>query len=369
MHYAVFIFSIIALIILGGIYKQLQLKLIDSPNKYGVRDYTTLYLISFYLIAFAILRSKVVGNDTSTYIELFKSIATNNDFPQYSNRYEFGYLIYNKICSLVSKKPQTIIIVTGIITTTCYLFFIKRYSKSIILSIFLFIFLRFYDDTLNVLRQCLAICIIFTSYKYLLNRNFIKFIFCIIIAFLFHKTAIIFLLAWWITSIKLNKKNLLLLSIIAIALSIQFGTIFQQALIVFDTYSYYEGGIYFGETRLATIVSLIIQLFLFVIAYYIYSLNSLRISNSDEKMLMLWFTGICILTISTQFNLFDRIATYFNVFSIIVLPNMIDKIKNLSNKKIIEASIFLLLLCYYVAILELRPSWNRIFPYEITTDL
>lgn len=367
MHYAVYIISIIILIIIGITYRQLRLKLM--PDIGNTQDYALIFLVYVYLLAFAVFRSEVVGNDTLAYIDIFKSVAASKDFPEYSNRYEYGYLIYNKLCSLISKNPQTVIIITGIITTTCYIIFINRYSKSIAISLLLFIFLRFYDDTLNVLRQCLAMCVIFYSFKYLSNRNFLKFCICIILAYLFHKTSIVFITAWWITSMKLNKRNILIFSIVAIVLSVQFGLVFQEALAIFETYSYYADGIYFGDTRFATIINLIIQSLLFAIAYTIYNINESRVSRNDEIMLMLWLTGICILIVSTQFNLFDRIATYFNVFSIIALPNMLVKIKNRSNRVIIETSILILLLSYYVVILEYRPLWNRIFPYEIASDL
>lgn len=367
MHYVFFIFVLGIVIIAGTVFRQINMRYSLPVRTIGKE--AVLYSVFLFLGLVAILRGPVVGNDTETYIDLFRSIAQSNDLSVFLLRYEIGYVWFNKICSKVSENPQTIIIISGIITTVGYLYFFKRYSKAVFLSVVMFVCLRYYDQTLNIIRECIAICILLYSYKYIANHNFIKFCLCVILAFVFHKTAIIFLIAWWIVKLEFKMRNLLLISSLSIVFAIQFGAIFQHLLTVFETYSYYDGGKYFGETRLATILMLVMQVVFLGLAFYIRKKNISHVSADDDRMLMLWSVGICILIVSTQFNLLDRIATYFNVFSLVALPNLISIIGNKNNKLVVSTMLVILLLGYYISILEFKSSWNRIYPYEITPYL
>ena len=365
MHFINFIIILIFLLISEIFYRQLIIKYsLPRQSTY----YTPIVNIIFVILALmAAMRAPIVGNDTQNYIDLYQDVVNTQLFSEFFIRYEAGYIWLNRICGYISKNPQTIIFVSALITTIGYMYFFKKYSKSICLSIVMFICLRYYDQTLNIIRECIAICIILYSFKYILNKKFILFFTCIAIAFLFHKTAIVFISAWWISKLKLSLRNLCIFLLISIIFAIQFGAIFQQLLMVFETYSYYDGGEYFGETRIATYLMLILQSLLFSIAILIRKKYINNINKEDNIMLLFWFCGICILLVSTQFNLLDRIATYFNVFSLVAFPNIISLIKIRNNKYLIYSGIIFVLFAYYIFILEFRPSWNRIYPYEITS--
>ena len=365
MSYITFIIVLLFLMLIGTSFQQAinQNKISNLKRN----EAHLIYPIFLFLGLFSALRGPEVGNDTKHYLDIYQGIISTEYYYGYLIRYEIGYVWLNRICGYISHNIQTIIIVSATITTIGYLYFFRTYSKSIYLSILMFICLRYYDQTLNIIRECIAICIILYSFKYIIRSKFIPYCISIIIAFLFHKTAIVFLSAWWISKIKFTKRNLYLIFFISIVVSFQFSVIFQKLLNIFESYSYYDGGQYFGETRIATILMLILQSLFFCISLYIRNKNIDRIKRQDDFMLLLWFVGICILLVSTQFNLLDRVATYFNVFSLVVFPNMLSIIKNKTNKRIITSSIVFLLLTYYVSILEYRPNWNRIYPYEVTT--
>lgn len=365
MHYINFIIILIFLLLSEILYRQLIIKY-SLPRQTSY--YTPIVNVIFILLALmAAIRAPIVGNDTQNYINLYNDVVNTQLYSDFLMRYEAGYIWLNRMCGHVSKNPQTIIIVSAMITTIGYMYFFKKYSKSICLSIIMFICLRYYDQTLNIIRECIAICIILYSFKYILRRKFLQFCICISIAFLFHKTAIIFIFAWWISKLRLTTRNLCLFFLLSIIFAIQFGAIFQQLLMIFETYSYYDGGEYFGETRIATYLMLILQCLFFSIALVIRKKYVSDINKDDNIMLLLWFCGICILLVSTQFNLLDRIATYFNVFSLVAFPNTISLIKKRTNKYILYSGIIFVLFSYYIFILEFRPSWNRIYPYEMTS--
>ncbi len=337
-------------------------------NKNGIAS------ISFLILGvFVLFRGEEVGNDTLSYLLLYQEFTNASvNIEYYAVRFEIGYLLLNKICTYISSNLQTIIIISGLITTIGYWYFIKKYSRSICLSLLMFICLRYYDQTMNIIRECIAIAIIFYSYRFIVKRNFFKFIICILLATCFHKTAIVFTIAYFVTLFRLSKKTLLILFIVSMGFMFSFGSIFQQILQIFDNYSYYDGGEYaVGGIRIATILQLIIQGALFIISLVIRKNigNEILIKRGYDSMLMIWAIAISITIVATQFNLLDRVAVYFNVFSIIVFPNILSEVKNIRHREILYILTITFLITYYCFILTYKPEWNRIYPYYFTTLL
>jgi hypothetical protein len=335
---------------------------------YGVTHENNAYIaFIFILIGLLVaLRSAVVGNDTENYVELFENVASlqYGDLSDYV-RYEIGYIYLNKFASHISTHPQTILIVTGIIVTAGYYLFIRKYSKSVYLSVFMFILLGYMGQTMSMVRQCIAMSILFYAYRLIEQKKFILFILSVLCASLFHRTAIVFLAAWFIVKIPLNTKNLIMLTIGTIILFISFETLFATSLSLFELYAYYENGKYFGDTRIATILQTGMILGFFVLALCVRKNTGVKAFRNlgYEKMLMLLYAGMCIMILAFKFNLFDRIAIYFNVFSIIVIPNTIALIKRSQVRLFIQLAVLSLLSAYQIIIITYRPEWNRIYPY------
>ena len=322
----------------------------------------------------AMFRSSTVGNDTSEYIRLFGNIASNGDLSNYYWRYERGYLYLNKILAFFSTNPQVIIIVSSLIIMTGFARFIYKYSDNLWLSVYLFFTLGYFGSSMNTIRLHIAIVIILFSYDYLRSNNLLKFVLTVIIASLFHRTAIIFLAAWLIVKLKFNIKTVSIAIIGTIGIDILFPYILQLAFRIFPTYQYYLGSTYLdGNTRLASVISFLVSICMLVFGFMlrrrmkteVYSLaeDSEIIINDGEKMSMLLLIGIALTVISFNFNLIERAGEFFSVFSIIYLPN---SLKNISNKKIRLNLSFLIVLLFFIystSILVLRPDWNVIYPY------
>lgn len=112
------------------------------------------------------------------------------------------------------QEPQLIIIFYSFII----IFFLKKgldnkkiYNYNVWL--FFYVFPIFYFASLSIMRQWSAVAIVFFSYKYVERKKFFKFCICILIASLFHKTAILLLIIYFIPYIKINKNIHILLFI------------------------------------------------------------------------------------------------------------------------------------------------------------
>ena len=131
-----------------------------------------------------------------------------------------GYIRFEPLCLLLSliamhfEMPELFFILSSIIIYTTTFIAFKKFSVSPSLSLIVYLGL-FYLISLSIIRQALAISICLYAYKYVISRNFRKFILCIIIATLFHYSAIISLIIYPIFH-KYKIKTVIIFLIIAI---------------------------------------------------------------------------------------------------------------------------------------------------------
>ena len=82
-------------------------------------------------------------------------------------------------------------------------------------------------------------------------------------------------------------------------------------------------------------------------------------------MLFFVFLGALIIFISFKFNLLDRIASYFTVFSIVLIPNSINNMR-LKHTRILMIVLVVIGFFMNQFIKQIyRPEWNKIYPIEL----
>lgn len=258
-----------------------------------------------------------VGTDYQAYVDIFSNI---NSYDFSNSQYEVGYVILNKLTRFITNNDQMIFIVTSFII----LFFISRtvckYSSRPEMSMFLFITLYFYYSSFNIVRQYIAIAIMFYGVRYILNRNFKRYIGCIIIALLFHTTAIYALPIYFLPNKRLNNKVLIKSIIISIGVLILINPIFKIITVVFPRYEYYGGGVLFNR---GTYRSIIIIGSIFFISY-IYRYRIINIDKKNNLYINAMFIAFIISIVGIKSVLFIRIVSYFSLYSILLIPNFID---------------------------------------------
>lgn len=333
-------------------------------------------IITFGLFTvLAALRSSQVGNDTSEYLRLFDSILFNKDISVYYWRYEKGYLLLNKILSLVTNNAQIILIVTSVIIMGGFARFVYKYSNNIWLSVYMFFTLGYFGSSMNTIRLNIAIVIILYSYDFLREKKAIKFIITVIIASLFHKTAIIFLLAWPITKLRFSYKTIAIAIVGSTGMYAFFPIILKGLLRFLPTYQYYLGSSYLdGNVRLASIMNFLVGLSTLIFGI-ITNYHNKKIKtetyiqdykkvNDAENMLLFLLAGICITLISFNFSLLDRVSTYFFIFIIVYFPNAIKSMRDSKARLLASFIVVIIFFVYATTIQIMRPEWNVIYPYQ-----
>lgn len=329
-----------------------------STNDIARRD-KYFILVSFLLLfIISALRAETIGTDTSNYLRGFE-IIKHSSFDTMINfiRWEKGYVILNKIVSIFTSNGQGILIVSSFIVLFSMCTFIKRHSNNTFMSILLYINLYYYFASFNMIRQSIAMGLIVLSYAFIKERNFRKFLLLVLLASTFHQIALVFIPVYFLYNVKLNTKNTLLIIIGFIILIFGFDYIFNVGLLLFPEYKIYVGTDFFKESGiLTTLIAASIVVFGAII-----KLTHKRNDEFDFLFIIMIF-GLLTSMYSQNISLFNRLAYYFTIFSILFIPKAIGMVKNKKMRVIYYFPIIMVTSAYFL--IRLFEGWQRVTPYR-----
>lgn len=296
-----------------------------------------------------------VGTDYYPYMDYFYK---TDVYTLFNNPFEWGFYYLNKILNIATGNPRFIFLVVSFIILFVINEALLKFSPNYYLSILLFINLYFYFNSLNIMRQFIAVAIIFYSIKYIYERDLKKFTISIIIASLFHLTSLFF----WFMYFIVQRKYKLFIYIFGIMFSFLFVFLFPYIvnfLVVFmPRYQSYLTNM-FTESSSNSVILIISTTLVF--AYVLF-----RNKEWERKNIILFnlvYIGL-ILNIAASFNfLFYRISIYFYIFVILLIPQLVEMVdKRYQNW--VSAAIVSVTLVYCIYLLY---SGNgEILPYRFS---
>ena len=317
-------------------------------------NYKNLYIVALILlIILAGFRSEHVGYDTYNYYKNIEIMSELNDFNsgfEYEVLYKFICFIAIKIFGDVNLSFMFMCIVCETIIIVCIHTAFKKMSPNIALSMFLFVTVDLYLRGYDQLRQCVAIAVLILGCKFMLDHNICGYISMNIFAFLFHKTAIIFIpiaLLYWI-----NKKNVYINYILIVLITV-FYCLFNNEIAEFISYILkrdYANPIFKADNEFSTIGILELccntLIFMFFFVYMIYCRRKkIQLDNKYYIFLNMFFSSLAFFYISaicgSQLQ-YERMAYYFYWSLLIMVPLFLD---TLTNKKLKNITTIGMMLC------------------------
>lgn len=291
-----------------------------------------------------------IGTDWINYYEYF-----NNCTTQFSDsEFEIGYVILNKAIRNLTENYSVFLIIHAIIVYVLLSRTILKYSVNPLFSFFLLYCIML--TYLGMNRQYIALAICLYSIKYVFSREILKFLISVTVAFLFHKSAIMFLIVYFINK-EISAKYYLSILIIISGISIS-GIINSLPLGLFyflgndiGSKSEFYMNSDFLQTNSLSIALGILKRSIWLILAFVYG-N--RIKNKNEYytlFLNIYFlsTIIYLLFNNTVLQIIvARGIIYFNIAEIFIIPYLISIFKNNASRKII----FLLIIIYGWIIIE-----------------
>lgn len=308
-------------------------------------------LISLSL--FGSLRSDSVGSDSKNYTRDFVN-KINIEYFEFRSDNEMGFQFFHYIILALTKNYFWLFLIFSLLISYCYLSFFKKYSKDYFLSVFIFITFGFYTFYFNGLRQGIAMAITVLAIPFLVEKKFLNFSIIIGLASLFHKSALILILFYFIVNLKIKiEYKMLAVFLGSLVLSRVIVQYFANLNEKYETYAqvsekaggYLTLGFYF-------LIGCII---------YIYIKNIKNESRYFMKLSEFYLYGVIFLIpvamLGTNASGPQRLLFYFVWVVSLLIPIIINKINN----KFIYFIFIFLALIYYTMIL----GFGNLMPYGL----
>lgn len=310
------------------------------------------------------LRAYSVGTDTKRYFEIFNRLGSK--FTNKTYVYEKGFCFVSILTNKIFGNFTIFLLVFGfilhwnLITSFCEL------SKSPSISILCYFGFRMFAQSCNILRQYVALSFCLMALCYLLKKNsIIQFITYVFIGFLFHKTALVFLIVFPLKYIKFNIKNTLIVLVLFIL------TIPVMPLVVKVADSVFKGVKYsvylkrqvnpFTFDNISTLLVMLIAIFLLIVFKERVKKLTKNIKEYDFfSNMFLLFVGVFIISVFTS-ELVNRISLFFMSSIFFVIPIVTKTLKNkTTNILIIFLTFTLTIIAFYL--FECKGSYG-VMPY------
>lgn len=185
-----------------------------------------LFIIVAILIAVSGLRYHV-GTDYKAYISLYENQYSRMEFGELLNFDEPILPIIGNISYHLFDSSYAMFFITSLFTIGLILYSTYKETEDFLFVTLLYIFTGGWLGTFNGIRQYIAVAITYAGRKYILERKFFKFLLVCFIAFLAHKSALFFLLVYFVYSEKFNLKKLFLVVLATIIVSRSYEVIFN----------------------------------------------------------------------------------------------------------------------------------------------
>lgn len=327
-------------------------------------------LMMLVLIILGTIRSNSVGSDTANYQKLF----INNSLIDYKNiaQTSKGMLIYDyfsKILSSISQNPQIITLVLTLLTSLFILFFILKISRYPIFSVYLYYVLYFYFFSLNGARQSFAMSLSLIAYVLFKDNKYrILSIALLIIAIGIHSTAVITIIYFLLSKIKLSNKLLMSFMIISSLSLLLIDKVIYYFLLIFPRYTMYFSG---GEHSFSDVGQgnkILLSFFYLILILVFYFLNKKNFFNEKRlSHIFIFSLGAIIGIVFSKNLLMSRMEIYFTIFSIISIPDIYDYIYTKTKEKremLILLSILSIIVFSVVFFAQLLSNSSGVVPYS-----
>lgn len=280
------------------------------------------------LVCVAAFRGSTVGTDYPMYNSFYYN---SNVLPLFSSSLEFIFVFLCKFFNLFFASPW---IMFGFIAFYMYYCVYKnsiKLTKYYELAIFLFLAFGFYTNSFNIVRQWMAIPLLYLGMYYINEKSYKKGVPIFIIGLLSHYTSIITIPFFFLCNrIKSNKTRILIV-IISILFYLNLNSFMDFLYMLFlrlnfgpKYLKYFTNDIY---NSLNTNV-LVMPMFTLVtfIGYMIFSKKNIEVNKQENFLVNTTVFGFLTSLIGTKNVMFQRLQMYFVYSLIFVIPLIMEKI-------------------------------------------
>ncbi len=302
-----------------------------------------------------------------------------NDYAQYTltahEAYVGGYVVtepgFNYLVRLVYtlfgwECYEAVFALFAFFTLFLFLRVFYRDSADFAQSFFLFMTLGLYFQTFNTVRYYFALSIALGAMRYVLEKDYIRFVFFIGCAALFHKSVLLVLLVYWIAAFVWKRWVYVLGLLASAACFMGRGFLLKLALALYPSYKntiYLDGGM-----SLASVlrVALALGMYLWFVRYK----GSAFTASADGRTIrfcgQLHFLALLASTFFSFLPVVTRIVYYLSVSQLLMIPLILKNIEDEALKMKWKGAVFAACVLYFLLfLLSAHQEGVGLLPYRM----
>lgn len=311
-----------------------------------------------FLLLFAVSACRIaVGNDYWVYRSYMLLIAQNREVAT-----EFGFNLVVKICQFLTGNPECYLLVLGLFSFGTVYFFIKAvYDQSqwFSFSVYLLLTGSYYFLSLNSVRYYFALAIALFAMKYVIRREYLRFVLLTLIGACFHKSILVILLLYPLAGICWKKWTYILFGAGCVSFLL-FEDFYRRIIFLF--YPYYENSMFDDGSVSYTNILKSAAIVVLCILYYN---KSIKGNESNRFYFQLQIGALALYCFGSFIPEISRIGYYLNSSLIFLIPGVIVGITN--KKQRIFWSVAVGVAFFLFFLIFLKGSYDisiRILPYR-----
>lgn len=295
-----------------------------------------------------------VGSDYSAYVGIY------NDLSLYP-RTELLIVYLIKFIQFIHGNSYIFIFLLSFFTITIFYKAIKKQTIHFSQSIFYFIVFGYYAMCFNGARQMLAASICLYATTYINDKKMLKYIITIFIASLCHQTALVMLPVYFICNKNFSNKFYYIMYFLLLSVGLIYQPFLAFVTSMFPQYSAYfvKTTLTFWEPGLGTYVIGTFHLILIFICI----IKRKELVNKNKYMnnyITLFLFSVPFFSLSFTNALIVRIAYYFSIYLILILPDLLETLFTKKNDKV-----YALLCVFFIGYFLIHLySFNAMIPYS-----
>lgn len=331
-----------------------------APQNNPVNRKIFLVISAGLLILIMGLRSQEMGVDLDGYLNSFERLGAQSwsdvlALDSFLN-YEKGYVLFNRFLWVITEERQILVFVCAVLSLVPMARMIYKNSQDPLLSLIVYVATPAFTIVFSGLRQAVAMGITMWAFEFIKAKRWKIFVVFILIATLFHSSAIVVLIAYPLYHVKLDRKWAML-SIVSLP------AIFVLKVPLFVILS----RIFRANATMDN--NSAITLFLVYSALYVFCVFYGNRNNAQTNGLTNLFWAACAIQAMGGVNsIVIRVGYYYILYLPILLPQVFEDMRQYGGngrkyQQLIKFAAFCCFLAFGYYSLR-NGGWSESYPYS-----
>ena len=309
-----------------------------------------------------------VGTDYPIYVFLYDSFGQIDSFAAFFREVlniEPSYIILNLFVRVIFNSYIPVFFFTALLILGFFYRAIEDYhmQSSVMLAVFVFLCLLF-ATSLNIMRQMIAIAIIFYATRYIFARKYGKAAIWMLVALSFHYSAIVILPFWFLRGERRWQKNtriaLFALLVFIVIGDLMFHSFFAQLPLF---------GLLAQTTAEGASLSygLLLLRLPIIIPVIVFRKQLIEADKRNYYWIILMIFEVAFSHLGYIFDVFNRFALYFAVSWVVLLPALVRCMKTRSARYRMGIYILLVVVVLWLYNTGYK-NYGDVLPYKSIFD-